>query len=1103
MRFVDISVERFGVLQNTLLRDLPPGVTVVYGNNGSGKTTAVSFLRGLLFGYTTAHTGYQPDDARSGGSLTLESHGRSRRIARERSRGIASDLSMMDLATGVSVPATQAELSQWINETVYREIFSVGDQEAARFDLLTRLCLDDSGQPGAEEEIHRAQSAIEQSVRDREGNGRENGLRQEMTHLRQQRDRLTHELAEIRRTSPELPARIAETEAELRRLRTALAPLDQQITEVQAEIRRLEERLEVLRRRNVVSLDRRAIENQISELMARQQRWVAIQRSIQQEISVLAKPAASRLKGNDSLKSIRALVSRLEQRMETADGMTTGIRSPLSGGDREVVGEHIRGEVFSLCDYVKKHESAIAAQEASLEVLLGQRTLQDIENVDAVLQGQIDGLREELSRSEDVLPASLDHSVECQSHAHAEFRRTCTNVPTTRGNIAEVEAELARMRRRLEELTTERREVQDRLQRLEHELVELRSRMKPVGSLSDIDRLKTAIANVDAQLKALQNRWNALERTEANLRIVIERLEQYRTPGVLDLASEYISRLTDDECFQLSADDAGSQIIATTRQAGRPQTIQQLSRGTRDQVALALRLALIQHRAEDAERCPLILDDVFITADDDRAEAVADLLMDVADDGQQIIFFTCQNEILNLFKCRNAGIRYLEPQQPIASAFQPEPDVMPVDMPRPLLSIPVAPPKIAPMYPSPPVPVQRPQENPNWLFYLEVDNSVEDLSGLTVAEVEAFRASGIETIDELLSLSADDLEARFRQHGYSINRDRIRAWRGQAELATQVPMLRRSDAELLYAAGIQNTVELSRMRPESVYNAVVAFQDTPVGSRYRRSGRTVDRQQAINWSRWSQHARTLTEARKSRSRYFVRTSDRHNSPAHAAQLARSGETDGVNYRRARIAQSGTTRRRQPRPRLSASSRRTRDERISRRRERVAQHSSSYRTSERQESESTDSVRELRFYLNRSDDVEAAPSIGPKTAQHLGAVGIYTVDDLLNAKALEVSTRLNKRRITTEIIEQWQAQARLVCQIPELRGHDSQILVACGIMEPEQLAAKRPVDLMAVVGPFADTSEGERIVRGGRKPDLEEVTDWIRWAQSLRSLTSAA
>lgn len=1094
MRFVDISVEQFGVLHNTHLRDLPAGMTVVYGGNGSGKTTAISFLRGLLFGYTTEHSGYQADDARFGGSVSLESQGRSRRLARERSHGVGSELSVMDLGTGVSVPVTQAELPGWVNETVYREIFSVGDQEASRFDLLTRLCLDDRGQPGALDEIHRAEQAIQQAVREREGHGMESGLRQEMSQLRQHRDSLTRDLAELRRSSPEIPARIAEVEAELRSLRATLASVDQQIVEVQSEIRRLEERLEILRRRNVVSLDRRAIENEVSELMARQQRWVAIQRSIQQEIAVLGKPAASRLKSRDSLKSIRALVSRLEQRLESADGSNAGFRTQLNGADHEVVGDHIQSEVFSLCDYVKKHEAAIAAQEASLESLLGQRTLQDIDNIDAVLQGQIDSLREELTRSEDVLPASHSHGTSCQSHAHANFQRNY-NGQTVHGNIAEVEAELSRMRRRLEELTAERRNVSDRIQRLENELVELRSRMKPVGSLSDVDRLQTGIANIDAQLATIQDRWNALERTESNLRIVIQRLEQYQSPGVLDLASEYIGRLTDGDCSELNADDSGTQILATTRQAARPQTIQQLSRGTRDQVALALRLALIQFRAEDAERCPLILDDVFITADDDRAEAVADLLMAIADDGQQIIFFTCQNEILNLFKDRNAGVRYLEAELPVVA---PMPAPMVVDMPRPMLSIPVAPPQIAPT--PQPAPLK---DNTNWLFYLEVDNSVEDLSGLTVAEVEAFRASEIETVDELLTLSVDDLEARFRKNGYAISRERIAAWRGQAELATQVPMLRRSDAELLYAAGIQNTVELSRMRPETVFDNVVAFQGTQVGARYRRSGRAVDRQQAINWSRWSQHARSLTEARQSRSRYFVGTTDRHNSPAHAARLARTGETDGVNYRRARISQSGTTRRRQPRPRLSSGDQRQREERQSKRRERVARHSSSYRTSERQESETTESVRELRFYLNRSDDVEAAPSIGPKTAQHLGAVGIYTVDDLLNANATDVSTRLNKRRITMETIEQWQAQARLICQVPELRGHDSQILVACGIMEPEQLAAKRPVDLMAVVGPFSDTSEGERIVRGGKKPDLEEVTDWIRWAQSSRSLASAA
>ncbi|MCA9086535.1 MAG: DUF4332 domain-containing protein, partial [Planctomycetaceae bacterium] len=124
------------------------------------------------------------------------------------------------------------------------------------------------------------------------------------------------------------------------------------------------------------------------------------------------------------------------------------------------------------------------------------------------------------------------------------------------------------------------------------------------------------------------------------------------------------------------------------------------------------------------------------------------------------------------------------------------------------------------------------------------------------------------------------------------------------------------------------------------------------------------------------------------------------------------------------------------------------------------------------------------------------------AQHLSRVGIYTVEDLLNADSQQVADQLNNRRISSDTIAQWQNQARLVCQVPELRGHDAQILVACGVTDADQLSQKRPVDLFAVVGPFVNTSEGERIVRGGTKPDLEEVTDWIGYAQQARPLKAA-
>ena len=67
MRFLDINVEHFGVLNNVQLRNLSPGLTVIYGGTGAGKTTLVHFLRGLLFGYTTEHQAFHADDGRFGG----------------------------------------------------------------------------------------------------------------------------------------------------------------------------------------------------------------------------------------------------------------------------------------------------------------------------------------------------------------------------------------------------------------------------------------------------------------------------------------------------------------------------------------------------------------------------------------------------------------------------------------------------------------------------------------------------------------------------------------------------------------------------------------------------------------------------------------------------------------------------------------------------------------------------------------------------------------------------------------------------------------------------------------------------------------------------
>ena len=151
---------------------------------------------------------------------------------------------------------------------------------------------------------------------------------------------------------------------------------------------------------------------------------------------------------------------------------------------------------------------------------------------------------------------------------------------------------------------------------------------------------------------------------------------------------------------------------------------------------------------------------------------------------------------------------------------------------------------------------------------------------------------------------------------------------------------------------------------------------------------------------------------------------------------------------------------------------------------------------------TKSKKKDKFYLDLDDHIEAAPSIGPKTAERFEKISVKTIEQFLNQTAESMAAKLNYKRITEEVIRSWQHQARLVCRIPNLRGHDAQILVACNMLEPEDIASMRPEALFDFVGPFSDTKEGLKIIRSGKKPDLAEISDWIAWAQKNRSLQAA-
>ena len=145
---------------------------------------------------------------------------------------------------------------------------------------------------------------------------------------------------------------------------------------------------------------------------------------------------------------------------------------------------------------------------------------------------------------------------------------------------------------------------------------------------------------------------------------------------------------------------------------------------------------------------------------------------------------------------------------------------------------------------------------------------------------------------------------------------------------------------------------------------------------------------------------------------------------------------------------------------------------------------------------------MQFYLESDAGVVDAPSIGPRTAERLEAVGVVTVSDLLAADVNVVAGRLKNKRMNAKMLREWQQQTELVCRVPQLRGHDAQILVAVGVTEVEELAAMDPQELWSKVEPFIDSTAGKRIIRSSTPPDFEEVFHWIEWANQARALKVA-
>ncbi len=242
--------------------------------------------------------------------------------------------------------------------------------------------------------------------------------------------------------------------------------------------------------------------------------------------------------------------------------------------------------------------------------------------------------------------------------------------------------ELDRMRieedHRLQALQAERLAERHGAQReLDIEIAELRAILdERETNLADPSDLEVELAEVSARRARVELERDAVRIAREALRDAAQDTHRRVAPHLNEALRRELPRITRGR-YTEGAVDEDLAIKLYAPESGGLVSIEQLSRGTRDQVALVQRLEIARLLDPTAGRAPLLLDDPFAHFDAERLRLGAELIAEVAQ-RRQVILFTEDPEVARRILEAHPSCAQIELPDPIhqSPAGRHQPDTL-------------------------------------------------------------------------------------------------------------------------------------------------------------------------------------------------------------------------------------------------------------------------------------------------------------------------------------------------------------------------------------------------------------------------------------------
>ncbi len=253
-------------------------------------------------------------------------------------------------------------------------------------------------------------------------------------------------------------------------------------------------------------------------------------------------------------------------------------------------------------------------------------------------------------------------AIQAEQEAYQQVREVEAAVLREAGNDAERAAELRQTlaggdsqawtdeRADLDSYLTAQQEARDEALRQEQEATRDRKAVETSDRIAELETRRNQLAG---EVERAFRQWQVYESARVLIEETLERFERERQPAVFARASERLARFSHGRYTQIRQAEAGQDFRVIDADSRAVQPID-LSRGTREQLYLAVRLGLIEEFAQRGTSLPLVLDEILVNFDPDRMAAVAAELARFAED-HQVLLFTCHPEIAERVQANAPG----------------------------------------------------------------------------------------------------------------------------------------------------------------------------------------------------------------------------------------------------------------------------------------------------------------------------------------------------------------------------------------------------------------------------------------------------------------